>query len=213
MRLERSRFIGGVALWAAIVGSTAAVHAQDGPWQFRTDAVTLVDCAVINAENLEMIVLNATDELVIVSEDGIDVDDTVVFDSAVDATGNIFLSGVQVGQIRFAEDANGTTTMWWLDTFTDRIYHYDRATDQPTLGVFTPTDIVGLGCDPCTVWDVPEDCGIVVDEPGDPSQPDVPGIPVLTINICGMNSAMSLMLTFAGLVGTGLVRGPLGRRH
>ncbi len=218
MRFTQARLLGGLAMVAASMGTSTDVRAQGVPWQLRLDPLTTIECGVINAENLELIVLESTGELVIVSEDGIDVEDVVVFESLVDDIGNIFLSGVQIGQVRFAEDANGTTTLWWLDLLSDRIYQYDRAADQATLGLLDPSGIVGLGCDPCTVWDIPADCGFMdvggggtVDVGTGGGNTNIGDVSSVTLNFCGANSAMSMSLTFAGLVGTSLVRRPRRR--
>ncbi len=208
MRLRHAHQMGAVALLAVTLGITTIAEAQVLPWEIRTDPQTLIDCGIINAENVELVVLENTGELVIVSEDGLDVVDTVIPGTEVDVIGNVFFFDAQVGQIAFAEDATGLTTMWWLDTLSDRVYQYDTALELPILGNLTPFDIVGLDCDPCPVWDFPEDCGVLIDDGHTDTGGLDTGVPVVTINFCGTNTALSMMLTLAGLVGTSLVRRP-----
>lgn len=208
MRLRHVHRVGAAAMLAVTLGISTHTTAQIPPWEIRTDPQTLTDCAVINAENVELIVLEDTGELVIVSEDGLDVVDTVILDTQVDAIGNVFFLDAQVGQIAFAEDATGRTTMWWLDTLSDRVYQYDTVLELPILGNLAPFDVVGLDCDPCPVWDFPEDCGVLIDDGHTDGGGINTSVPAVTINFCGTNTALSMMLTLAGLVGTGLVRRP-----
>ena len=60
----------------------------------------------------------------------------------------------------------------------------------------------GQACDGCDLWDDPNVCVIIDDDP----VIDPPPLPPLTINICGSSMPMALSLTFVGLMGTGLAR-------
>jgi len=187
---------------AAVVGSTTA-SAQTLPWQVFVDGATSTECAVINAENVELVVLDATGQLVITSALGTDLTDTVLIDSLVDADGNVFIGGAPAGAIRFAEDVNDAVGLWWVSMLTEHVVRFDTVTNTPLETDGFPSDAVGDVCDPCTVWDDQLVC-----EPADHG----PGWPIITINFCGANSAATMMLMLTGLIGMGIAHRPRRRR-
>ena len=78
----------------------------------------------------------------------------------------------------------------------------NRFTGEPVPTELRPEDIVVSTCDGCDLWDAPNVCVIIDDDPVlDPPLP-----PPLTINICGTSMAMAMSLTLLGLMGTGLAR-------
>lgn len=179
--------LAGLAM-AAILPRTAA--AQDEPWQVRRDPLTGIDCAVINADNLELVALSDTGELVIISELGEDVVDQVIAGTFVDADGFVFFGDARAGQIRFAEDSTDLTSLWWLDEFSDLVYQFDRVLEVPFLVDAFPDELIAAECDPCFAWDLDGFC--------DPPPP--PGNSIITI-ICGGNTTVAMTLTLAGLAG------------
>jgi len=190
-----------LAWCAAAVGSTA-VSAQTAPWQVFEDGETSTKCSLINADNLELIVLDATGQLVITSSLSNDLTDTTLVDSLVDVNGNVYIGGAPAGAIRFAEDANGTIGLWWVSSLTDHVVRFDTVNNMPFETDGFAGDGVGDVCDPCTVWDDQSIC----------TTPDDGGtVPIITINFCGTNSAATMILTVTGLVGMGIARRPQRR--
>jgi len=186
----------------AVLASGAT--AQTPPWQVFVDGQTSQECALINADNVELVVNDADGKLIITSSLGTDLPDTVLVDSQVDANGNVFIGGLQAGVIRFAEDINGTLGLWWVSALTGRVVRFDTVNNLPLETDGYPGDAVGDLCDPCEVWDDQTVCDVPVDDGNPP--------PVITINFCGTNAAATMMLTLAGLVGMRCTRRP-GRRR
>ncbi len=198
---QRNRLIAMLFVCSATaVGSTAA-SAQTFPWQEFIDGETLTECSLINADNVELVVLDATGQLVITSTLGIDLVDTILVDSLVDLDGNVFIGDAPSGFIGFSEDADGTVGLWWVSSLTGHIVRFDTANNMPFETDGFPEDAIGEDCDPCPVWD---DQSICPTPPGG-------GGPFITINFCGTNSAATMMLTLTGLVGMGIARRPRRR--
>ncbi len=192
------RMLAAVAV--VLSGTAAPVVAQDQPWVVFTDVVPGVSCAVVHTDNLELVVsldpMTGIENLVIVTGGDVRLVDTQLLPSF-----EVLYLGEPAGSIIFEDSANGIRALWWVG-FGDSVVNVDRFTGEPLPTESRPGDIVVSTCDGCDLWDDPNICIIVDDDP----VPDPPPLPPLTINICGSNVAMALSLTLVGLMGTGLAR-------
>lgn len=165
-------------------------------WDVFTDAQSDSLCGVVNALNNELVVLNGTSQLMIVSSR-----DTILTDTFVDLEGFVFLGIDPVGVIEFAEDADGFRTLWWL-TLDGRIVQLDPFTAEPTTSNELPRDVRNVPCNACQFVDNPiaelcaQDDVIVSDNPFVP----------LILNFCGVGSGMMLTMTLCGYIGLAVVR-------
>ena len=186
------------ALAAVLSGTTAPVVAQDQPWVIFTDVVPDVSCAVVHTDNLELVVsLDPTtgiENLVIVTGGDVRLVDTQLLPNF-----EVLFQGTQAGSIIFADDADGFRALWWVG-FGNSVVNVDRFTGEPFPTDSRPADFVVSTCDGCDLWDDPNVCVIIDDDPV------IDPLPPLTINICGSNMAMAMSLTLVGLMGTGLAR-------
>ena len=93
-----------------LLSSTApAVMAQTEPWVTFEDGLSGDTCAVVNAENAQLVVIATTRQLSIVS--GTDI---TLQDSFVDIDGFVVFEGNLVGSVAFAEDESGTNGLWFV---------------------------------------------------------------------------------------------------
>ena len=151
--------------------TTAASHsvAQTVPWDVFEDGLSDSVCDVINAANAELVVLSATDELVIVTGE-----DVTLGGSFVDSDAFVWLYGEPAGLIEFAEDGDGFRTLWWT-SLTGTVISIDGFTGEPTQTDLFPSDFFGVPCDACPLWDELAACS---DPPG--PQEVVGGLPLLS---------------------------------
>lgn len=188
-----------VALAVVLSGTSAPLVAQDQPWIGFTDVVTGLSCEVVHTDNLELVVsLDPTtgiENLVIVTGD-----DVRLFDTELLPSNDILFLGEPAGSIIFADDADGFLALWWVG-FGNSVVNVDRFTGEPFPTNSRPADFVVSTCDGCDLWDDPNVCVIIDDDPVID-----PPLPPLTINICGTSMAMAMGLIFIGLMGTGLAR-------
>ena len=165
-------------------------------WDVFTDAQSDSLCGLVNALNNELVVLNGTSQLMIVSSR-----DTILTDTFVDLEGFVFLGIDPVGVIEFAEDADGFRTLWWL-TFDGRIIELGALDPIPFASEEFPGDFRNVPCNACQFVDNPiaelcaQDDVIVSDNPFVP----------LILNFCGVGSGMMLTMTLCGYVGLAVVR-------
>lgn len=138
-----------ICVWLAIGLSTPA---QAAPWVEYADAASGSLCDVVNAANLELVVLETTGELV-----GITGTDVIFLDTFVDEEGFVFFQGLPAGFIEFAEDGDGFRTLWWFATLDD-VANVNEFTGEPTLTGLLPTDFLDVPCDACPFWDEPAEC-------------------------------------------------------
>jgi hypothetical protein len=113
---------------------------------------------------------------------------------------DVLFLGDPAGSIIFEEDADGIRALWWVG-FGNSVVNVDPFTGEPSATNSLPADFVVSTCDGCDLWDDPNVCVIIDDDP----VPD-PVVPPLTINICGSSLAMAMSLILVGLMGTGLAR-------
>jgi hypothetical protein len=161
-----ARFVLGIGLYFATVTDSATAQ----PWDFYEDQITGEICDLVNATNVELVVLSDTGELVIVSNA-----DLILGDSLVDLEGNVFYGGSPFGVITFAEDGDGFASLWWLSDF-GTVVEFDLDLFLPFDSGQFPDEFVGVECDACPFWDVPEDCEVIMvdgDEDGLPDEDDL----------------------------------------
>lgn len=138
-----------ICIWLAIGLSTPA---QAAPWVLYADTASDSLCDVVNAANLELVVLEATGELV-----GVTRTDVVFLDTFVDDDGFVFFQGLPAGFIEFAEDGDGFRTLWWLTLLGD-VANVNEFTGEPTPTGLLPVDFFDVPCDACPFWDEPAEC-------------------------------------------------------
>lgn len=165
-------------------------------WDVFTDAQSGSLCGVVNALNNELVVLNGTSQLMIVSSR-----DTILADTFVDLEGFVFLGIDPVGVIEFVEDADGFRTLWWL-TLDGRIVELDPFTAEPSASNEVPQDVRNVACNACEFVDNPlaELCAA-----DDDVVSDNPFVPVI-LNFCGVGSGMMLSMSLCGYIGLAIVR-------
>ncbi len=167
-----------------VLVACSAVSAQTKPWDVFDDTQSAARCDVVNVANGELVVLTDTGEFVFVSGTDVRLPDTFV-----DGAGNVFYLGDPAGLIDFATDADGLRSLWWL-AITGEVVSVDGFTGEPTVTDLRPTDFPDVPCDACDFWD---DQSVCVDAPL-PVEP-----PVISINLCGVNGGLSMMMTAIGL--------------
>lgn len=183
------------ALFAAVMmAPVAPAVAQPVPWDAFADTQSTSVCDVINAANAELVLLTATQQLVIVSGE-----DVTLIDTFVDLDGFVFFEGLPTGLIDFALDDDGLRTLWWTDLL-GRAVEVNGFTGVPTISNLSPGDFANVACDACPFWDDPSVCVV-------PDEPDVvDDAPTVTFNICGTNFPITLGMIATGLMFMGLTR-------
>ncbi len=184
--LMRSR----LGLFALAIGVTVqAAHAQVD-WLFFEDTISTSRCDVINTLDSELVLLDGTFELMLVTGT-----DTILADTFVDEQNFVFFGDQPAGSIEFAEDSDGFRTLWWL-TLNGRVVALDPFTAEPQPSDALPIDFTNVPCDACEFIDSPPsdicdfDDGIILDAP-------------FNIDICGLGvgSNAFLAMTFCGFLG------------
>jgi hypothetical protein len=167
----RSTWVHTAVLAAVLVfgGGGSSNLARAAPWDvFSDDPVSGSVCDVVNAGNLEVVVLSDTGELVVVTEEDYPLDDAAF----VDENGVFFFDGIPVGQISFADDGDEFRTLWLLAP-DNTVLELDPLTGEPIFTDLIPDDFVGVPCDPFELWDdddfddVPDELDLCPDTPPD----------------------------------------------
>ena len=143
-------------LCSVLIGTVVlgcATTARAVPWVLFVDAESASICDVVNAANAELVVLDTTGELVIVSG----IDPEPLFDTFVDDEGLVFFGGLPAGFIEFAEDGDGFRTLWWFVSVDD-VANVNEFTGEPTATGALAFDFTDVPCDACEFWDDPADC-------------------------------------------------------
>jgi len=122
------------------------------PWVEYVDSLSGSRCGVVNASNMELVVLDPSGELARV--DGTDV---AFVDTYVDGDDNVYYNGFLVGYIEFATDGDGYETLWLFTTLDD-VADVDPVTGDLAITNLFPTDFVNVPCDACAYWDAPDEC-------------------------------------------------------
>lgn len=132
-----------------LVGSGSSTFAQEVPWVVFPDPQPGgAACDVVNAGNLEVIVLSDTGNLVVVTG----VDYPLGEDASVNEDGVYSFAGIPMGAIVFADDGDGLRTLWLLD-LNGNVLELDPDTGAPIFTNDVPDDFLGVPCDAFTLWD------------------------------------------------------------
>jgi hypothetical protein len=178
---------------AWVGGTNLDAKGQTVPWDVFADPFSNSVCDVVNAANVELVVIAATGELAIVSGA-----DRIFEDTFVDGAGDVFFDGVYAGSITFETDGDGFRTLWWT-SLTGRVIEVDGFRGEPSESDLFPDDFVDVPCDACDFWDDQRDCGVVDPSPG--------------FSICGIDVVLPSMvlLVSLGLISASRRRMPFGR--
>lgn len=138
---------------AILCAFSAPVLGQDVPWNIYVDDESDSVCDVVNASNVELVVLSDDGPLVIITGP-----DIMLTQTSVDEDGFVFFEGDEVGFIDFELDGDGFRTLWWL-TLAGTVVHVDTFSGEPFDSGLFPDEFVNVPCDACLLWDDPSDCG------------------------------------------------------
>lgn len=166
--------------------------AQTAPWVLFDDALSVSSCDTINAANAQLVLLEDTNQLVIVTGR-----DVVLEDSFVDFDGDVFILGESFGFIDFDDDIDGLRSLWWI-SLTGRVIEVDGFTGEPFETLLFPSNVVEPACDACEFWDDLALCDALLGF-DDPLSPLIP-------NFCGLGAGAGVVGSIMGLFGTGVVR-------
>lgn len=176
------------AVVALFVVHATTASAQTKPWELFLDSASNSACDVINADNAELVLISATNQLAIVTGTDVTLEDTFV-----DNDGFVFFEGDPVGTIDFATDGDGLRSIWWM-SLTGTVVSVDGFTGEPSQTNNLPSDFVDVPCDACEFWDNPAAC----EEP----EPEPP----VVVNICGADVALPIGLTASSLIALSFAR-------
>ncbi len=145
--------LGCVVFFGMLALIIAPAQAQDVPWNVYADDLSASVCDVVNASNVELVVLSDNGPLVIITGP-----DLILPGTFVDNNGFVFVDGFPTGFIDFALDGDGFRTLWWL-TLSGTVIFVDSFTGLPSDSLAFPDEFVAVPCDACELWDDPFDCG------------------------------------------------------
>jgi len=156
----------------------AQARAQDKPWVLFLDDQSSSRCDLVNADNAELVVLQGTGQMRIVSAT-----DVTFSDLIVDTQGFVSFEGEPAGVIDFSEDGDGFRSLWWM-SLTGNVIRVNELTGAPTVTNRSPEDSRSVPCDACEFWDDPADCP----DPLPPIPPLCgPGVPAVgTLMLSGL---------------------------
>lgn len=169
---------------AVMSGPALAQNDGDKPWVLFIDDQSTSQCDVVNADNAELVVIQGTGVMVIVS--GTDV---TLADLVVDGQGFVSFDGEPAGVLDFYLDGDGFRSLWWT-SLTGEVVRVDGFTGEPAFTSKSPEDYRDASCDACDFWDDQAVCET----------------PVPTIPLCGTNVPLFASLSAMGLVGARLRR-------
>jgi len=163
-------------VWLAVFvfgGNVSTIFAQEVPWDVYLDPESGSACDVVNAGNLEVVVLSDTGELAVVTGE-----DYVLGLTIVDENGVFFFDGFPVGQVSFAVDGDLFRTLWLLAP-DDTVLELDPASGAPIFTDLFADEFVDVPCDAFDLWDDDDFDGILDDfdfcletPPGEPVDED-----------------------------------------
>ena len=193
--MRNNQLIAAAMMLSAWIGMVGVAAAQDTPFLLLEDSLTEDTCDLVNAQNVEMVILENTGELVVVSSGT----DWVVNGVVVESNFDVYYDNQYAGYIDFFTDGDGERTLWWV-WLEDRAVHVDESTGAPTTSGDLPGDFFNVPCDACATgdWDDSSDCepgGTTIINPG----------PV-SISFCGNAAPVAFGMTMFGLMATAFVR-------
>ncbi|MCP4251480.1 MAG: hypothetical protein GY778_30965 [bacterium] len=168
--------------WICLTIGLLATTPAGAQWLELQDPESGLECGVINAENVRLVMEVAADAgssgLILISGP-----DTRLLNIFVDAAGDVIIDGESVGFVQFSNDVNGQRRAFWLAQ-NNTVYRLNSA-GQPVATDFFPGELTGA-CDPCEtgLWDDDADCS-------EPPPPDEGGslgdtlVPALVTGLCG----------------------------
>jgi hypothetical protein len=199
------RSISAFVLAVTAVTCVPRATAQTPPWDLFEDPVTGTVCGVVNAANVELVVLHDTGQLVVIT--GLDL---VLADTFVDADLNVFFQGDPVGFLDYYEDADGLASLWWISA-TGFLVGVDELNSTPYVSTALPVDFSNVACDPCDLWDNLDDCPLVfIDGDGDGVDdrddlcPDTPADQAVGDDGCPLDDNTPFVFSCGSLGGTTL---------
>ncbi|MFQ5463371.1 MAG: hypothetical protein ACE5E5_12195 [Phycisphaerae bacterium] len=178
---------------------------QTAPWVFFEDALSDSACEIINTDNSELVLLNDTGQLVVVTGR-----DVILQDTFVDEEDNVFFNGDPVGFLSFEDDGDGLRSIWWV-SLTGRVINVDGFTGEPVETDSFPADFVDVACDACEFWDDEFLCAELndpindpttdpIDDPSLDTPADAPNLDFV-VNLCGLNSGATMGMILFSLCG------------
>lgn len=175
----RFRFL-ATALCVVYASVATPALAQEKPWVLFLDSASTSACDVVNADNAELVVLQGSGQLVIVS--GTDV---TLADAFVDTEGFVSFEGEPAGLIDFALDGDGLRSLWWT-SLVGTVARVNGRTGALTFTDDFPEDYRDVPCDACDFWDDQTVCP-------DPTPP--------ILSLCGAGVPLVTALMAVSLVG------------
>lgn len=143
---------------AAVLGmAPLAAQGQLIPWRVFADQQSTSVCDLVNAANVEAVVLLNSRRLVLVTGT-----DTELVNTEVLNSGEVLIDGDSFGFIEFATDADGFRTLWWV-SLTGRAMQVDGLTGLPSESNLFPQDFANVPCDACPFWDDGSICTCITD--------------------------------------------------
>ena len=168
-----------------ITGASPAAAQLDESWvQFVNEDIDFV-CGVVNASNAELVVLEDTGEMVLISGT-----DTVLSDVFVDDDNLVYFDGAPAGQLALFVDGDGLDAVFWV-TLTDTVVGVDTFTGEPFDSGLFPEERINTGCDACQLIDESVFCE---DDGGVVPIPPLCGAGIPGFAALGMVLALSLRL-------------------
>lgn len=143
--MQRNR-ISLLTITCALVAAAAA-HAQTSPIQSFQDPESSAVCNLVNASNVELIVVAETGQLQIVTGS-----DSPLPGSLVTADGTVLIDGDPRGFIGFLEDGDGERRLWWLTAsgLLVRVDGFTLAISEDSVG---PADFTDVSCEAGALFD------------------------------------------------------------
>ncbi len=187
-------FVRRTLAFVVLVGLGSQAGAQTVPWVIFDDPLSTAQCAVINANNAELVLIDSTRQLALVSTT-----DLILENAFVDDGGFVTFEDAPAGALAYATDGDGGRTLWWL-SITGTVVTVNGFTGEPTLTDKTPNEFDDPSCDACDFWDNRVAC--LDEEPPPDGEPP----PTVSVPLCGTNVVFPLGLTTTMLLTLSWVR-------
>lgn len=141
-----SRLVTGAIFAAGLATFNVTAFGQT-PWILFEDDASFSACDVVNANNVDLVVLAETREMVIISGR-----DVILEELQVDASLNVYYAGEPAGFLTFDFDGDDLRSLWWV-SLTGRVVDVDPFDGEPGETDLFPSDFRGAACDACDYWD------------------------------------------------------------
>ncbi len=185
-----------VAVLFVVVAVFGLNRTSFGQWFIFQESAG-IGCEVINAANVELVLLDGSNNLTIVSGP-----DVTLPDLEIDAEWNVYFAGQQSGFLTFADDGDNLRSLWWI-SLTGRVVDVNPLNGSPSETDLFPEDFRNAGCDACEYWDDQTICQPVEEPP-----------PLIDVTLCaqGMILPMFMMVSALTLVKAQRRRGFVSRK-